>query len=254
MKRRERDLQKPIYIGDGQLTRRDCKMRRFGWWVVFWGGRKLAKTDWVSGGGLVMSLGVFLLETVLISLSGVMAPGPMTAITVGKGMRSRFAGAFISLGHAIVEIPLIVFLLFGLGEIMAIPKVKSAIAIAGGIFLLYMSFSMLMRGKKGGVDPKEDGRQPILIGLAASAGNPYFLIWWATVGMALIVRAELFGPLGFTLFALVHWLCDFVWLSFLSLAAYKGGQVWGARFQRAVTVLSGLVLAIFGIRFIFGVF
>lgn len=206
--------------------------------------------NFAGGKGNAMSLGVFLVETVLISLSGVMAPGPMTALTVGKGMQSRSAGTFISFGHAVVEIPLMIFLLVGLGEIVQLPHVRNAISITGGLFLLYMAFSMVRRFRAAGVEPAVDPRSPFLIGIAASATNPYFLLWWATVGMALILRAEVYGPVGFTLFTLVHWLCDFFWLSILSIASHKGGNIWGARFQKAVLAMSALVLAGFGIRFI----
>jgi len=59
----------------------------------------------------------FLLEAVLISLSGVMAPGPMTAAAVGMGSKSPHAGAFLAVGHGIVEFPLMVAILYGLSLI-----------------------------------------------------------------------------------------------------------------------------------------
>ena len=51
-------------------------------------------------------LAVFLFKAFVISLSGVLAPGPMTAAAVGHGVRSRHAGALMAVGHAVVEFPL----------------------------------------------------------------------------------------------------------------------------------------------------
>ena len=55
----------------------------------------------------------FLLQAVLISLSGVMAPGPLSAAIVGQGRRSPHAGALVALGHGIVEFPLMAVILIG---------------------------------------------------------------------------------------------------------------------------------------------
>lgn len=53
-----------------------------------------------------MALLTFLFTAVIISLSGVMAPGPMTTVTISKGSKSPYAGALIAVGHGIVEFPL----------------------------------------------------------------------------------------------------------------------------------------------------
>jgi threonine/homoserine/homoserine lactone efflux protein len=78
------------------------------------------------------------------------------------------------------------------------------------------------------------------------------MVWWATVGAALIVRSFDFGLLGFLLLAACHWLCDLVWYSFLSVLAFRGGQFFGRRFQRAVFALCGILLLFFSIRLVAG--
>jgi threonine/homoserine/homoserine lactone efflux protein len=84
-----------------------------------------------------------------------------------------------------------------------------------------------------------------------SIGNPYFLVWWATVGAALILRSVRFGPLGFLAFGLAHWTCDFVWDYLLSAISFKGGQIFGRRFEKGVLLACGGFLLFFGGRFIF---
>lgn len=46
-------------------------------------------------------LSTFLLEVVLMSLSGVIAPGPVTAITFSKGTKSPHARAIIAQWHSV---------------------------------------------------------------------------------------------------------------------------------------------------------
>jgi threonine/homoserine/homoserine lactone efflux protein len=196
-----------------------------------------------------MALLLFLLEAMFISLSGVMAPGPMTAVTVGKGNQSPHAGAWIAVGHGIVEFPLMVAVFFGVGYLLELAYVKAAIALVGGAFLLFMGVGMFRSVRKS-PDPLDDQvieetRSPVIAGIMLSLGNPYFLIWWATVGAALVLRAVRFGLVGFVTFAMLHWSCDFVWSYLLSALSFKGGRVFGDRFQRAVFMVCGGALVFF---------
>ncbi len=198
-----------------------------------------------------MRLTSFLVQVVLISLSGVMAPGPMSAVTVGKGSRSPHAGALISLGHGIIEIPLMMLLLFGLGSFLRFPHVKMGLGLVGAAVLAWMGVGMFRQINAAGLEASHDRRSPLVVGVLLSAGNPYFLIWWATIGITLIVQSVTFGVAGVVLFAVVHWLCDFVWLWFLSAMSYKGGQFFGRTFQKVVFAVCGVVLVAFSLKFLF---
>jgi threonine/homoserine/homoserine lactone efflux protein len=197
-----------------------------------------------------MGLGDFLLGSVLVSLSGVMAPGPMTAVTVGKGASSAHAGALIALGHGVVELPLMAALFFGAGFVMDLPWVKPGIALLGGIFLLAMAFGMLRNARRSLAGPEPAAHSSFASGIILSIANPYFLVWWATAGLALIVQAARFGAAGFALLAGLHWLCDLAWFSFLSALSFRGGKVFGSRFQKVTLVLCGALLVFFGGKFI----
>jgi threonine/homoserine/homoserine lactone efflux protein len=197
-----------------------------------------------------MSLAPFLLETVLISLSGVMAPGPISAVTVGKGSESPHAGAWVAIGHGIVEFPLIAAVSLGFGYLVEHAYVETAIALVGGAFLLVMGIGMLRGLRRAELGSSKTTRSPVLAGVLLSAGNPYFLIWWITVGAALIGRAGRFGGWGLLAFAGSHWMCDFVWSYLLSTLSFRGGRFFGARFQRAVFLASGVFLVFFGGKYI----
>jgi threonine/homoserine/homoserine lactone efflux protein len=194
----------------------------------------------------------FLLTTVAISFSGVMAPGPMTVATLAAGGRSRHAGAIIALGHAVIEMPLIVLSAAGVGRFLAHWQVRTGIGLAGGVVLALLGLQLLLNLRAwdaGPVAPVE--RHPLMTGIALTAANPYFLVWWATVGLALAVRSLAFGAWMLGLFAVVHWLCDLVWLEVLSLLGFKGSEVFGKRAQIVVSGVCAVALLCFAAKFLY---
>jgi threonine/homoserine/homoserine lactone efflux protein len=190
----------------------------------------------------------FLIQAAVISLSGVMAPGPMTTATIGQGAKSPTAGPWIAVGHGIVEFPLMLAILLGVGRLLHSPLAKATISAFGGIVLLLLSVDMLRGVSKSDAGSHHGSRSPILVGVLLSAGNPYFLIWWATVGAALMLQAAGFGWTGFLVFALVHWSCDLIWSTVLSVLSYRGGSFFGRWFQKAAFGVCGLALLVLGIR------
>jgi threonine/homoserine/homoserine lactone efflux protein len=194
---------------------------------------------------------VFLMQAVGISLSGVLAPGPMTAATLAAGARSRHAGLLLALGHGIVEFPLMLLIMAGMGKIFQFPFVQNLIGFIGGGFLIYMAVGMF-RNQGQNTDDTEfsQSKNPLLTGIILTAGNPYFLLWWATIGLALASQALQLGPLAFAIFAVIHWLCDLVWLEILSQVSFRGRKFLGPRSQERILLVCGIALLIFGIRFV----
>lgn len=101
------------------------------------------------------------------------------------------------------------------------------------------------------VQPAASGRGPVLTGIVLSIGNPYFLLWWATVGLALATRAVGLGATAFILFAVLHWLCDLVWLEALSWTSFRGSKLLGGQGQRIVLSVCGAALLLFGGLFLY---
>ena len=198
---------------------------------------------------MVTSLGLFLLSAVGISLTGVMLPGPMTAATIAKGYAGRDAGILIAGGHALVELPVIAAIYLGFGHFIGSPQVLKGIYIVGGLMLFYLGFQMFRTagkvvGEAGGLPASS-----LVTGIVVTAGNPAFYVWWATIGMTLVVSAAVFGFIGVVLLSLVHWLCDLVWYEFLSASTFKSRHWWTQRVQRIVFSVCALVLIGFGIWF-----
>lgn len=193
----------------------------------------------------------FLLSTVAITLPAVLAPGPMTTATLAAGTRNRHAGLMIAVGHAAVEFPLIGLLVAGLGAILKWNGVKTGIGLAGGAFLVLMGVQLLLSLRKRNVDARAPLQsRPFWTGVVLTGANPWFLVWWATVGMALASQAMAFGLIPLGLFVATHWLCDLVCLELLSVAGFKGSQAFGQKAQKAVAAGCAVLLVAFGLRFL----
>jgi threonine/homoserine/homoserine lactone efflux protein len=194
----------------------------------------------------------FLLSAIAISLSGVMAPGPITAASLAAGARHRHAGAMIAIGHAVVEIPLVLFLVAGVANFLGSEAVRTAIGLAGGTILVLMGLQLLLTlPKQTGQSEAPVQRHPLITGIVLTAANPYFLVWWATVGLALATRAMTWGAAVLVLFVIVHWLCDLGWLELLSQAGFTGSRIFGHRAQRIVFAICGVLLLGFGAKFLY---
>ncbi len=197
------------------------------------------------------ALSTFLLSTIAISLTGVMGPGPVTAATLAAGARHRHAGLVMAVGHGLVELPLVLLIVVGLGRFFQIEGVRIALGLGGGAFLAVLGWQMLRAARHPpALTVSVSNRSTLTAGIVLTACNPYFLLWWATVGLALATQACQLGPLAFALFAVVHWLCDVVWLEILSQASYRGTRVFSAKAQQVVLGLCGVALLFFAAKFL----
>jgi threonine/homoserine/homoserine lactone efflux protein len=192
---------------------------------------------------------VFLGLVAFISLSGALMPGPIFATAVAKGYQDARAGLKISLGHAVIEIPLIIAIFLGFETVLKDQAIFAAIGIIGGVFLLYMGVSMF-RTKMEGDQIKGSRLSSFSAGVALTAVNPYFLLWWATVGASLISIATGYGLIIIPLFIAVHLACDFGWLHFVSLSVNRSKKFLTGERYRALFAVCGVILVIFALYFI----
>jgi threonine/homoserine/homoserine lactone efflux protein len=199
-----------------------------------------------------VALLLFLIQVLIISCSGAMQPGPVTASVIKMGARNRWAGTLMAIGHGIIEFPLMIVIILGLGEYFKNQKVQVVIGLAGGFFLLLMAVqSFLSLKTEIGKESKLVRDNPVLAGIILTAGNPYFLLWWATVGLALATEATQWGIWAFGLFSLAHWSVDLIWLQILSWGSFKGSVLLGRHGLRIVLIICALALLFFGVFFIY---
>lgn len=199
----------------------------------------------------MLAILLFLSQVVLISMSGVMQPGPVTAATISLAAENKYAGLLVAVGHGIVEFPLMILIVCGMDVILKSQVTQMFIGLVGGGLLLFMAYQTKVSIANLSQEQKvKSNHRPILTGIVLTAGNPYFLLWWATVGLAMATAASKFGIWAFVMFAIVHWLCDCVWLHILSLAGFHGSKLMGIKLQKIVLVICGAALLFFGVYFI----
>lgn len=202
---------------------------------------------------LVDNIWVFFGLTVVISLSGVMTPGPVFAATIAKGFGDRTAGVKIALGHGLVEFPLMALIVLSLGYFFQDPVVRMGIGLVGGALLIFLGASMILSSRTAAAEGREMlPYGSVVTGAITTSANPYFFFWWATVGLFLIMNAQQFGALVVVVFAVVHWSCDLAWYSLTAFTVFRTKHLWTPLVQKVVFVACGLVMVVFGAYFIYG--
>ena len=187
-----------------------------------------------------------LLSIIVISFSGVMMPGPMFAVTLAKSYKSLWAGTQIALGHAVIEVPLILLIYFGFAQFFQNSVVQLVLSVLGGGMIIWLGISMFRTRTEVVKGGKDLPYSAFTAGIITSGLNPFFLLWWATIGSMLIMKFLDFGIMGLTIFIVAHWLCDLIWLSFVSVTVYKTHSLWRMKFQEWLFIACSLLLVGFG--------
>jgi threonine/homoserine/homoserine lactone efflux protein len=207
----------------------------------------------------------------IIALSGALMPGPLLAVTVRDTSRRGFVAApLLVLGHGILEAGLLALILLGLAEWIRGDVATTVIALAGGAMLFWMAVGMAREvrtlrldvgGRETNVLPVagKGGMgagffRPVLSGIVASISNPYWTIWWATIGLGYLVISRELGTAGIAFFFAGHILADAVWFLFVGAAVSAGRSRFTDRVYRWVVGSCALFLFFFALSFgVFGV-
>jgi threonine/homoserine/homoserine lactone efflux protein len=170
--------------------------------------------------------------------------------------RGFLAGPLLIVGHGVLELLMLFLLIFGLDKLLARPLVENVISLLGGAFLLYMGVSIfkgLVKNSLKNEDIGEAGRKGNLLFLGAlvSLANPYWTIWWITVGVGLLSKSLPFGFAGVAFFFIGHILADLLWYSGVTLAVSQGKNFLTPHFYQLLLFFCGLLLLGMSIYFIY---
>ena len=120
--------------------------------------------------------------------------------------------------------------------------------------LVVMGILLLRGAPKARLDaPAESagkGVNLIVTGMVGSITNPYWVIWWATIGLGYLVSSLRFGMAGVIVFFFGHISADLAWYSLVSYTVSRGKKIMGEKGYRAVLLLCGIFLVLFGGWFI----
>ncbi len=185
----------------------------------------------------------------VIALSGALMPGPLLSVTISESSRRGVvAGPLMIAGHGILELGVVFALLSGLAPLLLREDVFVAISFVGGTLLLWMAFSMLreLPRLRFRLEVKEKKQKNLVAaGIVLSAVNPYFILWWASIGFGYIVYSAGFGVAGIVAFFLGHILADFAWYTAVSYGVHKGKNVLTDRGYRLLMGSCALFLGLF---------
>jgi threonine/homoserine/homoserine lactone efflux protein len=186
----------------------------------------------------------------VVALSGALMPGPLLTLTVGEAARRGFwAGPLIMVGHALLELGLVILLLAGVGFWLHRPLVLGTVGLLGAGLLAWMGLGLLKASRYSRLefDPQaHSGLHPVLAGIFMSLANPYWLIWWLTIGLGYVLFSAKFGLLGVALFFIGHILADFAWYTLVSAAVAQGRRFLSDNLYRGFLAGCGVFLCGFG--------
>jgi len=195
----------------------------------------------------------FALTVIIISVSGVMSPGPLFTANIMHGLKEGMqSGLKIAAGHTVIELPLIILLAVGVISLETIPEFKTTIVLLGAIGLFGFAGlqikNVLTKKIQTGIQVKHGA---FLTGILFSALNPFFIIWWFTIGFKLISDSiEIWSYWGIGILFGVHIWMDFVWLGFVAFSASKAGNILSNQNYRILMIILSSVLIYFGISFV----
>jgi len=191
----------------------------------------------------------------VIALSGALMPGPLLTVTVSESSRRGMStGPLMIFGHGLLELALVVALISGLAPILARDDVFILISLTGGAVLLWMGVSMLRSLPGLSLDCQTTNmksRNLVVMGIVLSAVNPYWLIWWASIGLGYIMHSLKFGMMGVTAFFLGHILADLAWYTLISFGITKGQHLFSNTFYRKLIGGCALFLIFFSCWFFY---
>ena len=198
---------------------------------------------------IITDFPLFMVSVAFISLSGVLLPGPLFAVTIEKAAKRKTAGALIAIGHGVVEFPLMFLIFFLLSEFEVPWYIQAGIGIIGGLLMIFMGLQTFRNRNRSDERHVGSVQDSFLAGIRTTAANPGFILWWLTVGTTLILNAKAFPFSGFVAFAGLHWSCDFVWYTVVAFLIFKSHKFWTARVHQIITFFCVAVLVSFGAWF-----
>ena len=213
-------------------------------------------------------LTVFSLSFV-VALTGAMAPGPLLTYTIIKSARTAkrgyAMGAWVILGHAVLEAGVVLLLLTGFSFVLQHQLATKIIGGTGGLTLIAFGLFILrdLYLEKTPVDfdtlDSEDEAEtssvqkiinnPVAGGFLVSMANPYWWVWWATIGLAFMTKFQISHhnlPL-LVAFFVGHEAGDLAWYLLVSALSFWGVRRLNKKFYYLLLAVCAFFMMGFGV-------
>jgi threonine/homoserine/homoserine lactone efflux protein len=205
------------------------------------------------------TLAAIFTTSLMVCFSGALMPGPLLTVTISQSAQRGFWQVpLLILGHAIAELAIVLALTAGLSRLLKRKAVAGLIGLLGGAFLLWMGLDIARSAGWGTVslsltNAERSGAQvgPVVAGVLVSVSNPYWVLWWATVGMSYVALALRQGPLGLGSFYIGHILADLSWYSLVAFVITAGRSLLSQPVYRGILLTCSFFLIALSIYFIY---
>ena len=196
-----------------------------------------------------------------MAIGAVLSPGPVTTALISQSPRLGWiTGPLVSTGHAVTELLMAGLITFGFSTFLSQPSLQTAIALLGGVLLLWMGAGFVLRGVKGkyhlpteeekeDVGPMSRG-QALTMGVLTTISNPFWYAWWITVASVYLLEAKGMGILPVVAFYLGHVSVDYLWNTLLSTVIGSGGKLFSNRVYNILMAVCGSYLVYLGVQFL----
>jgi threonine/homoserine/homoserine lactone efflux protein len=203
-----------------------------------------------------MDIFTFIVTIILVTASGALAPGSLFFANISYGSKyGAKSGLIFSISHSIVEFILIMVLALGLLTVASEPIVKFVVGLTGGIVLIAFGIYQIRKAfifkSEESKSSKASFHHLFFIGLAFTGFNPYFILWWLTVGSELILISLAFASIiGVIFMFFCHVWMDYVWLIGVAYFAKRGTDIIGSKGYRMLLGIFGVIIIYFGLTFV----
>jgi len=200
------------------------------------------------------------LQIILVSVSGVLSPGPLFFANLVLSKNGGFwSGIKIAIGHTIVELPVVI--LYSIPLIIFTSQsvtfsIINFISLIGGISLIAFGILFVVKiisknNKHNYLIDSSRIEKPVIAGMLFTGINPFFFLWWISVGIKLISDSiALLGyPIGIAFLFLVHVWMDYAWLGLTSYFASRGISVLRSQYHKFIILILTIPLFYYGINF-----
>jgi len=202
-------------------------------------------------------LALLFLTALAVGYSGAMMPGSLLTYVIRQSLRDGpKVGFLVMIGHAVLELVLIACIFLGLDMVLKSDAAQIAIGTLGGLLLCWMGADMIVKAARGRVSVEMDGQSGdsnkiVLSGALLSLANPYFLLWWAVIGLGFLTQAYRdYAVLGVLVYFLGHLTADFTWYGLISTVVGTTRRFIGEKPYRIIIMVLGGLLIFFGARFL----
>lgn len=191
----------------------------------------------------------------VIALSGALMPGPMFTYTISEAAKKgMWAGPLLIIGHALLEFTLLILLVLGFGAILTKDITFAIIGSLGSLIMFYMAFDMFKSLPNLNLQLHMNStnvmyKNPVIAGILISLSNPYWSIWWATIGFGYVTYSLKSGYAGLVAFFLGHILADFIWYFLISFSIAKGKHFISNKLYKIIIGVCAVALVYFALIF-----